>query len=411
MYPPRYAVPTTAAALLLLLSACGGGNGSGTPGAADPSTKADTGATITAPAATGEAAATTAAANPAADNAAAPANNAAAPAADQTPAPAPATGAPQPAPGTPVATDSSTEAAAGITPQTPVAEVQDTATPAAANAAQAAQPPAHAATAAAATGQPDDATPTAAARPAAPAISRAGVSGEALLTMLGQRACAEPVETSGLNGPPVPTESRELPQILADLAVTPENYTGSTLPDKPIINAVCDPQMAQYKLIQPGEHKVDIFSQRHYLHDHLGRPDTRRPFSNTRVSIPLTVTETQVTLGAQVGDAQNPYLASQTLSFARQGQVGYGVLSQWVQNGNNLRMLLVPGQKDNEARLCWNTHNVSVKRLHCMAWSQPEGWKPGDALQLEDQYIIDDRSTYAGESGLMYLHSRNAAQP
>ena len=45
-----------------------------------------------------------------------------------------------------------------------------------------------------------------------------------------------------------------------------------------------------------------------------------------------------------------------------------------------------------------------------MAWSQPEGWKPGDALKLEDQYIIDDRSTYPGESGMIHLHS-HYAQP
>ena len=81
-----------------------------------------------------------------------------------------------------------------------------------------------------------------------------------------------------------------------------------------------------------------------------------------------------------------------------------------MQNDNHVRVLLVPGQKENEAKLCWNTHNLEVKRLHCMAWSQPEGWKPGDALKLKDQYIVDDRSTYPGESGMIHLHS-HYAQP
>ena len=436
MSKPRYAVPMTAAALLLLLGACGGGSGDNAPaGTSDNVIKSESTAPADTPPAGNEAEAQ-------------PTGNKS----DET-----------------VATDTATEAAAGIAPQTAVAQVQEAGTadaaqpapdagaaqatapadtPAPADAAQAAAPtdepapdaaapadapaPADAAQAAAPTDEPapdaaapadapapadaaqaaaptDDASSNSAA-PAQPVISRAGISGEALLTMLGQRACSNPTQATGLYGSPVPPQAYELPQVHADLEVKPENYSGTTLPNKPLINAACDPRMAQYKLIQPGEHSVDILSGKHVFHDYLNRPAPKRDFKSSRFSVPLTVTESQVTLGSQIGDAQNPYLANQTLSFARRGQIGYGVLTQWVQNDNHVRMLLVPGQKENEAKLCWNTHNLEVKRLHCMAWSQPEGWKPGDALKLEDQYIVDDRSTYPGESGMIHLHS-HYAQP
>ena len=436
MSKPRYAVPMTAAALLLLLGACGGGSGDNAPaGTSDNVIKSESTAPADTPPAGNEAEAQ-------------PTGNKS----DET-----------------VATDTATEAAAGIAPQTAVAQVQEAGTadaaqpapdagaaqatapadtPAPADAAQAAAPtdepapdaaapadapaPADAAQAAAPTDEPapDAAAPADAPAPAdaaqaaaqtddassdsaasaQPVISRAGISGEALLTMLGQRACSNPTQATGLYGSPVPPQAYELPQVHADLEVKPENYSGTTLPNKPLINAACDPKMAQYKLIQPGEHSVDIFSGKHVFHDYLNRPAPKRNFKGSRFSVPLTVTESQVTLGSQIGDAQNPYIANQTLSFARRGQVGYGVLTQWVQNDNHVRVLLVPGQKENEAKLCWNTHNLEVKRLHCMAWSQPEGWKPGDALKLEDQYIIDDRSTYPGESGMIHLHS-HYAQP
>ena len=384
MSKPRYAVPMTAAALLLLLGACGGGSGDNAPaGTSDNVIKSESTAPADTPPAGNEAEAQ-------------PTGNKS----DET-----------------VATDTATEAAAGIAPQTAVAQVQEAGTADAAQpapdagAAQATTPadtpaPADAAQAAA---QTDDASSDSAAS-AQPVISRAGISGEALLTMLGQRACSNPTQATGLYGSPVPPQAYELPQVHADLEVKPENYSGTTLPNKPLINAACDPRMAQYKLIQPGEHSVDIFSGKHVFHDYLNRPAPKRDFKSSRFSVPLTVTESQVTLGSQIGDAQNPYIANQTLSFARRGQVGYGVLTQWVQNDNHVRVLLVPGQKENEAKLCWNTHNLEVKRLHCMAWSQPEGWKPGDALKLEDQYIIDDRSTYPGESGMIHLHS-HYAQP
>lgn len=447
MTKPRYAVPMTAAALLLLLGACGGGSGDNAPAGTSDSTikaiKAESASPVGTPPAANEAeaqptgnksdetvatdTATEAAAGIAPQttvaqvqeagtaDAAQPAPDAgAAQATAPADTPAPADAAPAAAPTDEAAPASAPQAAAPADETAPAAAQQATAptnepAPAAAPQAAAQSDESSAAAAPQATPQAGEASPDSAASAVA-VISRAGISGEALLTMLGQRACSNPTQATGLNGSPVPPQAYELPQVHADLEVKPENYSGTTLPNKPLINAACDPRMAQYKLIQPGEHSVDIFSTKHVLHDYLNRPAPKRDFKGSRLSVPLTVTASQVTLGSQIGDAQNPYLANQTLSFARRGQVGYGVLTQWVQNDNHVRMLLVPGQKENEAKLCWNIHNLDVKRLHCMAWSQPEGWKPGDALKLEDQYIIDDRSTYPGESGMLHLHS-HYAQP
>ena len=47
-----------------------------------------------------------------------------------------------------------------------------------------------------------------------------------------------------------------------------------------------------------------------------------------------------------------------------------------------------------------------MRRLHCTAWSVPQNWKRGDKLNFVDQYVVEDRAPYAGESGLIHYSAK-----
>ena len=43
-----------------------------------------------------------------------------------------------------------------------------------------------------------------------------------------------------------------------------------------------------------------------------------------------------------------------------------------------------------------------VKRLICSTWEISKDWKWGEELKYVGSYIVDDRSTYPREVGVMY---------
>lgn len=384
-----YRVPVTAAALAILLAACGSGN-------SNDGSNADTKAlSDTTPAATAKHASKADAAQ-AGDTAQA---NTAAQAGDA--------------------------AQAANTAQTADAAQAATAAPASsANAESAAAPATDAsgtissATAANRTAVADTAeasTVTQAAPQTAP-ISAAGVRGDALLTMLDQKGCLTLDQATSYNGTRVTTgQPLELPEPRADTDLNPNNYQKTT-PNSPGLlspfaalgNIICDTQYYQYHAAAPGEYSLSVGSGPHPRHQYLGEK-ILRPFNSQGISVPLTVTADSASLADVVSvGAGKPSIGGvgAPFSFRLDGVASYGLLKQWgSQVGNLAKLLLLKGDSDQQAKLCWNIEQPRAKRLQCVVWQAPANWQRGQQLQVVDQYLIDDRSVY-GEKGFVYWRGR-----
>ena len=384
-----YRLPLTAAALAILLAACGSGN-------SNDGTHADTKAlSDTTPAATAKHA-TKADAAQAGDtaqaNAAAQAGDAAQ-AADATQT----TGAAQAAAAAPTSPANAESAAA---PATDASGTISSAT--------AANRPAIADTA-------EASTVTQAAPQTAP-ISAAGVRGDALLTMLDQKGCLTLHQATSYNGTRVTTgQPLELPEPRADTDLNPNNYQKTT-PNSPGLlspfaalgNIICDTQYYQYHAAAPGEYSLSVGSGPHPRHQYLGEK-ILRPFNSQGISVPLTVTADSASLADVVSvGAGKPSIGGvgAPFSFRLDGVASYGLLKQWgSQVGNLAKLLLLKGDSDQQAKLCWNIEQPRAKRLQCVVWQAPANWKRGQQLQVVDQYLVDDRSVY-GEKGFAYWRGR-----
>ena len=384
-----YRVPVTAAALAILLAACGSGN-------SNDGSNADTKAlSDTTPAATAKHASKADAAQ-AGDTAQA---NTAAQAGDA--------------------------AQAANTAQTADAAQAATAAPASsANAESAAAPATDAsgtissATAANRTAVADTAeasTVTQAAPQTAP-ISAAGVRGDALLTMLDQKGCLTLDQATSYNGTRVTTgQPLELPEPRADTDLNPNNYQKTT-PNSPGLlspfaalgHIICDTQYYQYHAAAPGEYSLSVGSGPHPRHQYLGEKILRE-FNNQSISASLTVTADSASLADAVSvGAGKPSIGGvgAPFSFRLDGVASYGLLKQWgSQVGNLAKLLLLKGDSDQQAKLCWNIEQPRARRLQCVVWQAPANWQRGQQLQVVDQYLIDDRSVY-GEKGFVYWRGR-----
>ena len=377
-----YRVPLTAAALAILLAACGSGNG-------NDGTHADTKAlSDTTPAATAKLASkadAVQAGDTAQTNAATQAGNA-----------AQAAGATQTA-NTTQTTDATQAAAA---PATDASGTISSAT---------------AANRTAVADTAEASTVTQAAPQTAP-ISAAGVRGDALLTMLDQKGCLNLHHATSYNGTRVTTgQPLELPELRADTGLNPSNYQKTT-PNSPglqspfaaLNNIICDTQYYQYHAAAPGEYSLSVGSAPHPRHQYLGEK-ILRGFTGQRISASLTVTADSASLADAVSvGAGKPSIGGvgAPFSFRLDGVASYGLLKQWgSQVGNLAKLLLLKGDSDQQAKLCWNIEQPRARRLQCVVWQAPANWKRGQQLQVVDQYLVDDRSVY-GEKGFVYWRGR-----
>ena len=384
-----YRVPVTAAALAILLAACGSGN-------SNDGSNADTKAlSDTTPAATAKHASKADAAqagDTAQANTAAQAGDAAQ-AADATQT----TGAAQAATAAPAGPANAESAAA---PATDASGTISSAT--------AANRSAVADTA--------EASTVAQAAPQAAPISAAGVRGDALLTMLDQKGCLTLDQATSYNGTRVTTgQPLELPEPRADTDLNPNNYQKTT-PNSPGLlspfaalgNIICDTQYYQHHAAAPGEYSLSVGSGPHPRHQYLGEKILRE-FNNQSISASLTVTADSASLADAVSvGAGKPSIGGvgAPFSFRLDGVASYGLLKQWgSQVGNLAKLLLLKGDSDQQAKLCWNIEQPRARRLQCVVWQAPANWQRGQQLQVVDQYLIDDRSVY-GEKGFVYWRGR-----
>ena len=244
-------------------------------------------------------------------------------------------------------------------------------------------------------------------------ISAAGVRGDALLTMLDQKGCLTLHQATSYNGTRVTTgQPLELPEPRADTDLNPNNYQKTT-PNSPGLlspfaalgNIICDTQYYQYHAAAPGEYSLSVGSAPHPRHQYLGEK-ILRPFNSQGISVPLTVTADSASLADVVSvGAGKPSIGGvgAPFSFRLDSVASYGLLKQWgSQVGNLAKLLLLKGDSDQQAKLCWNIEQPRAKRLQCVVWQAPANWKRGQQLQVVDQYLVDDRSVYEGEKGFEY---------
>ena len=247
-------------------------------------------------------------------------------------------------------------------------------------------------------------------------ISAAGVRGDALLTMLDQKGCLNLHHATSYNGTRVTTgQPLELPELRADTGLNPSNYQKTT-PNSPGLqspfaalgNIICDAQYYQYHAAAPGEYSLSVGSAPHPRHQYLGEK-ILRGFTGQRISASLTVTADSASLADAVSvGAGKPSIGGVggPFSFRLDGVASYGLLKQWgSQVGNLAKLLLLKGDSDQQAKLCWNIEQPRARRLQCVVWQAPANWKRGQQLQVVDQYLVDDRSVY-GEKGFVYWRGR-----
>lgn len=241
-----------------------------------------------------------------------------------------------------------------------------------------------------------------------PISSQAGVRGDVLLTMLDQRPCKAPVQSSSYNGTRIPEAQRTLPQMEADQRLNPFNYEqiGGPSPHSRYmfhINGECKPEYFRYRAAQPGSYQLRVYSSPFFRGSVGSQLDPR--LKPQEIKIPLTVMTDSASVGSVVRSDGVDLNSGRELAFRHDDRISWGVLQYWQNGDASLRMLVLPGDIDNEARLCWNPDGSQVKRLHCMSWRAPEGWNRGEPLELVGQYLIDDRSTYPGEQGFLYART------
>ncbi|MDO5101950.1 MAG: hypothetical protein Q4D91_03505 [Lautropia sp.] len=412
-----YRIPLTAAALAILLAACGGGSSGGSnrvvsssPTASGPT---DSSGTITA----GGSATLNVNANATAtaDSSSTSGANA------STTPPASNTSNPS-APGT-----DSTSPPATTNPSTPPA---NTNTPPADSGASnggggnATTPNPPSTTPSAPTTTPSQVNPT---QPRAP-IAAAGVRGDALLTMFDQKVCATPQQATAHNGSAVTPADSSLPPLQPDVALSPSNYL--PVPGAPstqsqygaLNNISCDPKLYPYAAAKAGDYSIraSTYPTNMFLYTHsFGQAFEGRPYTGAIAAVPLTIADNgQATIGTTAkietmvvnkdvkpgGSAE--LSTANSFSFGPTDQVSYGVLQQWTGGTDFTKLMLLPGNTANEARLCWNIDTKQVKRLHCTVWRPTADWKRGQPLELVDQYLVDDRSVHANESGFLYWRTK-----
>lgn len=237
-------------------------------------------------------------------------------------------------------------------------------------------------------------------------VSGSGVRGDVLLTMMDQRACVDPGAATGLNGTPLYPSG--MPPITADLMLNPETYTVHGKPPTGVYavlnNLRCDDKYYSYAPMREGTYTLSVSSATHPRFTYLNMK-ADHPFRETHLRVPLKLTGRQITLGDKVKQGSTE-LNGREVSFQTDAQVSWGVLSLWQHGQEFAKMMVLPSRQPDEARLCWNIDTAWSKRLQCTVWQVPAGWARGDKLKLLDQYLVEDRSAYPGESGLRYWHAR-----
>lgn len=150
------------------------------------------------------------------------------------------------------------------------------------------------------------------------------------------------------------------------------------------------------------------------------RVDSLASMAGVPVGTPLLTLQTQ----ARVLVDQIPgYVTPQGRTFTLKGSQPFvvekgtlvpfnQVLRHWNgQEGAFLQVFVANGGRSDEARLCLNVHAPLMKRLSCVRYAVPTGWKLGQPLVRLGHYVVDDQSPVASRRDLRYWNATVADLP
>ena len=277
-------------------------------------------------------------------------------------------------------------------------------------------------------------TPTPAPEPkTVPNISSKGVRGDVLLAMIEQNYCQTRAYASQSFDKPYLENQKSLgiAKVRISAELSAKNYTV----DPNIWGWVRAPFYDHYNLCKqryyhaapPGTYTYTVESSAEYQRDRnpsmYGESWLTRGFNKMTLTYVINIKEDsfefgpyirgygEEDLGYQAKDRETPPPQGRAnsiyagfngrLSIMRDEEVPFGVLG----DSPALQTMLVKGSREDEAKLCFNVNTIDVKRLQCVVWHIPADWKWGRELKDPESYVVDDRSVYPNESGLMYWRS------
>jgi membrane-bound lytic murein transglycosylase B-like protein len=285
-------------------------------------------------------------------------------------------------------------------------------------------------------------TPTPAPTPepkTVPNISGQGVRGDVLLAMIEQNRCWTWTSPSkSFDGPSVDEyQSVDIAPVRMSAALEANNYTSDPNYWTPALFISEEGQRCSkryYRPITEGTYKFKIFSWNDYTRGNMqplyGEPWIKRGFNSLSVVYTINITTDSIEVGPYLrvdieedrghhaetspifvpqGQIAQPRLDSISLpsKFKRDQVVPFGSIQEWKNDSDIVRLMLIKGSKKDEAKLCTNAELSFVRRLQCTVWHIPADWKWGQELQTPKGYIVDDRSAYPNESGLLYWRTMN----
>ena len=270
----------------------------------------------------------------------------------------------------------------------------------------------------------------------APSISARGISGDVLATMINQPGSLHPGDVLLNDGKPHPNGAyapvsfqarRWSAQPPAGQAVTGEalrvhqavladakagSYTHYTSLDAATADHTSRENTHNLWVEVNFGSSVKGFAPR--------RVDSLASMAGVPVGTPLLTLQTQ----ARVLVDQIPgYVTPQGRTFTLKGSQPFvvekgalvpfnQVLRHWSgQDGAFLQVFVANGGRSDEARLCLNVHAPLMKRLSCVRYAVPAGWKLGQPLVRLGHYVVDDQSPVASRRDLRYWNATAADLP
>ena len=273
-----------------------------------------------------------------------------------------------------------------------------------------------------------------------PNISGKGVRGDVLLAMIEQHACgARMTRSTTYEGSEVGADSIDTPNVFFTSVLDGAgNYTvdpNDWEPADGFVQRECRRRF--YKPVTEGTYNYVLEAASSYARikerPMYGEPWLKRGFNGLKVSYTVTVRDKTFSIGPSMqaeatedigytattneapvgGGHYTPYFNElKELVIDRNSLVSFGTLREWGPryesaysdnaHRDQARIMLIKSGRNNQARLCTNVEITYVKRLICSTWEISKDWKWGEELKYVGSYIVDDRSTYPREVGIMY---------
>lgn len=249
-------------------------------------------------------------------------------------------------------------------------------------------------------------------------ISATGVRGDVLLTGLSQMPCTMVALATAIDGPRITDATAEaIPTIGQGHYLDPSNYVDKTSYEPIVTSPMGDNACLSksFRVPAAGSYKLNVYSNPLYSTSH----SATQGFHNHHATFALSVTADGFSLGdsATVNDTEDKgrayrrthgstgpapdvtMRADKALTLRNDTHYDYDTLRmQWTLGNQTVQMLTLPDTSaPNRFRLCWNADMNFTKRLQCTIWQVPDGWSLGQELTVVDQYLTDDRSTYAAD--------------